>query len=129
VILLIFITNLLWDMLLYFTMPVDKKKYRPSVCRSVMRKCDRRIKRIRPSHAALYFFPAMWLIFSGSISVYHAAYQGLVPTHPFELAYTSIVSTYECIMHLDMIVDLYPGTFAQHRKLQARNWLSETFPK
>jgi hypothetical protein len=124
-----FISTLFWDTLSYCTDPTDKDKNRPRVCGGVMRKCDRRIKHIRPSHAALYFFPAMWLIFAGWINVSWAAYQGLAPVHPFELASAGITTTHERIAHLDNIVDLSPGTFAQYQKMKANKWLSETFPK
>jgi hypothetical protein len=126
---LIFISTLFWDTLSYFTAPTDKDKGRPRVCRGVMRKCDRRIKHIRPSYAALYFFPAMWPIFAGSINLYRDAYQGLAPTHPFELASARIATTHERITYLDDIVDLSPGTFAQYQRFKASKWLSMTFPK
>jgi hypothetical protein len=126
---LFFISTLFWDTLSYFTDSTDKDKNRPRVCRDVMRKCDKRIKHIRPSHAALYFFPAMWLIFAGSINVSQAAYQGLAPVHPFELASARITTTHERITYLDKLVDLSPGTFAQYQKFKTNKWLSETFPK
>jgi hypothetical protein len=50
---LFFISTLFWDTLSFFTNSTDKDKNRPRVCRDVMRKCYRRIKHIRPSHAAL----------------------------------------------------------------------------
>jgi hypothetical protein len=71
----------------------------------------------------------MWLVFAGSINVSPAAYQGLAPTHPFELASARIATTHERITYLDDLVDLSPGTFAQYQRLKASKWLSETFPK
>jgi hypothetical protein len=126
---IVFHLHSFWDTLSIFTDSTDKDKNIPRVCRDVMRKCDRRIKRIRPSHAALYFFLAMWLIFAGSINVSWAAYQGLAPVHPFDLASARITTTYGRITHLDKLVDLSPGAFAQYQKLKTKKWLSETFPK
>jgi hypothetical protein len=71
----------------------------------------------------------MWIIFAGSINVSRAAYQGLAPVHPFDLASAKISTTHEQITHLDKLVDLSPGTFAQYQKLKTNKWLSETFPK
>jgi hypothetical protein len=108
--------------------PRDKKKEISSMCRRVICKCDQRIKRIRPTHAPLCFFPATLLIFGYSTNVSRAVYQGLAPTHPFKLASVSIDHTYQRITYLDTLVDLSPGTFEQYQKVQANKWLSDKFP-
>jgi hypothetical protein len=118
----------MWDTLSFLTAPHNKEKKQSLVPHQVVRKYNQINKRIPPYLQALYFFPAWWLIFGNSISVSCAAYRGLAPNHPIELASASIADTHRRIKYLDTLIDLYPGTFSQYQKLQANKWLLETFP-
>jgi hypothetical protein len=62
------------------------QKPRAFVYRSVFRKSVLRAGRLIPSHEALFFFVASWLIFSNAICISNEAYQGTIPMHPFERA-------------------------------------------
>jgi hypothetical protein len=68
-------------------------------------------------------------VLSGTICVDRAASNGHAPTHPFQLLSNSVEQTYRRIQHIDTLIDLSPGTFTQYQALQAKKWLSETFPK
>jgi hypothetical protein len=139
-----FFSTIMWDTLGFLTEPAAQEaepplkgyekvnrdqKPRSSVSQSVFRKSVRRAGLLIPSHEALFLFATSWLIFSSAICVSHEAYQGAIPMHPFERASQSISSTRHQIDYLNTIVDLSPGTVVQYKKLKAREWRSETFPR
>jgi hypothetical protein len=126
---LVFVSTVMWDTLSFLTAPRNKEKKQSWVPRRLVLTCNQRIKRIQLHLQSLYFFPAWWLIFGDSGSMYRATFQGLALHHPIEIASASIADTHRRINHLDRLVGLSPGTFSQYQKLQAKKWLLETFPK
>jgi hypothetical protein len=116
---LTFISALIWDTLTFFSSPVSAVEQKSAVYRATQRKCTRRIKRIRPYHQAMFFFPDGWLILTGSVSELASARNG-AQEHPFHRASASIAGTFQRIAHLHSMVDLSPSVFVQFHKIKAK---------